>query len=53
MNLPEFLDSGVNAVLEVAARGFRAWFILQHYFGYRPFITVLERDFDVSAGGTE
>jgi hypothetical protein len=31
----------------LAARGFRAWFILQHFRGYRPFITVMERDFPI------
>lgn len=28
--------------------GFRAWFILQHIRGYRPFITVMENDFDIN-----
>jgi hypothetical protein len=28
--------------------GFRAWFILQHLRGYKPFITVMENEFDIS-----
>jgi uncharacterized protein (TIGR03034 family) len=28
--------------------GFRAWFILQHIRGYKPFITVMENEFDLS-----
>ena len=34
----------VDSLLEAAAEGFRAWFILQHCKGYKPFVTIMEED---------
>ncbi|GMO28517.1 MAG: hypothetical protein Pg6A_16460 [Termitinemataceae bacterium] len=34
-------------VAKQLAEGFRSWFILQHYFGCRPFITVMRKTFDI------
>ncbi|GHT58438.1 hypothetical protein FACS18945_4320 [Bacteroidia bacterium] len=34
------------APVGVTAEGFRAWFILQHYRGYRPFVTVMEKKYN-------
>jgi hypothetical protein len=30
-------------LIKIAGEGFRAWFILQHFKGYRPFITEMEK----------
>ena len=32
-------------LMMIAAEGFRAWFILQHFKGFRPFITEMEKTF--------
>jgi hypothetical protein len=32
-------------LMKIAGEGFRAWFILQHFKGYRPFITEMEQAF--------
>jgi hypothetical protein len=32
----------------VLFEGFRAWFILQHLRGYKPFITVVENQYEIS-----
>jgi hypothetical protein len=32
----------------VELEGFRAWYILQHLRGYKPFITVMENEFDIT-----
>jgi|GEM_PF-3945510 len=50
--LPELVSNSVKDVIKIAAlrisslaniaaQGFRAWFILQHYYGYLPFINII------------
>lgn len=34
-----------SELMKIAGEGFRAWFILQHFKGYRPFITEMEKIF--------
>ena len=34
----------VAALASDMARGFCAWFILQHLRGYKPFITIMEKE---------
>ncbi|WP_461248932.1 hypothetical protein, partial [Treponema sp. R6D11] len=36
-------DSAEALLLNVAAEGFRAWLILQHYYGCKPFITEMKK----------
>ena len=37
----------VDFLLNTAAEGFRAWYILQHCKGFKPFITVMEKDITI------
>ena len=50
--LPELVSNDVKSFIkraalrasnfaDIAAEGFRAWFILQHYYGYLPFINII------------
>lgn len=34
----------VTAIAEEVSRGFCAWFILQHFRGYKPFVTIMEEE---------
>ena len=49
--IPELRIQATNIAITIltnqAAEGFRAWFILQHYRGYRPFITVMEKEITI------
>ena len=36
-----------NMLANLAAASFRAWFILQHYRGYRPFVTIMEKEIPI------
>jgi len=37
------IAGALESLLIPAAEGFRAWFILQHYYGCRPFITEMKK----------
>jgi len=41
------LETVIRYLTSIAAAGFRAWFILQHYRGYRPFITIMEKEIEL------
>ena len=41
------ISLAIRSLTNQAAEGFRAWFILQHYRGYRPFITVMEKEITI------
>ena len=44
---PKVTQASIAAgeLMKIAGEGFRAWFILQHFKGYRPFITEMEKTF--------
>jgi hypothetical protein len=49
--IPKIKDFAGNKFgYEFMAKGFRAWFILQHFYGYRPFVTVMERTINLDGG---
>jgi hypothetical protein len=37
----------INSMAREVAEGFRAWFILQHYHGYRPFVNFMEKEITI------
>jgi hypothetical protein len=50
-NLPtQYFTRRREDELERLAEGFRAWFILQHYRGYRPCVNIMEKE-GISIGG--
>jgi hypothetical protein len=40
-------NGGSLLLSELFAEGFRAWFILQHYRGYRPFVNIMEEEITI------
>lgn len=47
LGAPLHLPTAIAAreLMIVAGKGFRAWFILQHFKGYRPFVTEMEQPY--------
>ncbi|MDR2732024.1 MAG: DUF3289 family protein [Fibromonadaceae bacterium] len=41
------LEAAIRYLMPKVAGGFRAWFILQHYRGYRPFVNIIEEEITI------